>query len=112
MYNFDLTIEYNSDDEYREQILKAFNLSEYNDDIIGGIDLIYESIRENSEFGELLEKASNSMLSEDRELGMVILFSYDHFPAFHECIKEFKQNSIAPTDKINNLKEKFIKNKI
>ena len=109
MYNFDLTIEYDSDDEYRDQILKAFNLSEYNDDIIGKIDSIYESIRENGEFGELLEKAANSMLSEDRELGMVILFSYDHFSAFHECIKEFKKNNIVPIDKINNLKEKFIK---
>ena len=49
------------------------------------------------------------MLSEDRELGMVILFSYDHFPAFHECIKKFKKNNTAPIDKINNLKEKFIK---
>mgnify|MGYP006088776061 CR=1 FL=1 len=109
MYNFDLTIKYDDDDEYREQILKAFDLSEYADEITKGIDSIYEDIRENSEFGELLEKAANSMLSEDRELGLVILFSYDHFPAFHECIKEFKKNNIAPTDKINNLKEKFIK---
>lgn len=109
MYNFDLTIEYDDDDEYRQQILKVFALSEYTDEITQGIDSIYEDIRENSEFCELLEKAANSMLSEERELGLVILFSYDHFPAFHECIKEFKKNNIAPTDKINNLKEKFIK---
>ena len=75
MYNFDLTIKYDDDDEYREQILKAFDLSEYADEITKGIDSIYEDIRENSEFGELLEKAANSMLSEDRELGLVILFS-------------------------------------
>jgi hypothetical protein len=109
MYNFDLIIEYDDDEEYRQQILKAFNLSEYTDEITKGIDSIYEGIRMNEEFGELLEKAANSMLSEDRELGLVILFSYDHFPTFHECIKEYKKNNIAPTDKINNLKEKFIK---
>ena len=109
MYNFDLTIEYDNDEEYRQQILKVFNLSEYTDEITKGIDSVYEDIRENEEFERLLEKAANSMLSEDKELGLVILFSYDHFPAFHDCIKEYKELKIAPLDKINSLKEKFIK---
>lgn len=109
MYNFDLTIEYDNDEEYRQQILKVFNLSEYTDEITKGIDSVYEDIRENERFSQLLEKAANSMLSEDKELGMVILFSYDHFTAFHECIKEYKKQKIAPLDKINSLKEKFIK---
>ena len=56
MYNFDLTIEYDNDEEYRQQILKVFNLSEYTDEITKGIDSVYEDIRENERFSQLLEK--------------------------------------------------------
>ena len=90
MYNFDLDVNYDTDDEYREQLLKVFGFDCYNDKIIEIQKTIFNDIKENKSLTDLLSKASNSVLSEDLEIGLVLLFSYSYFKIFH-CILNIKE---------------------
>ena len=104
MYNFDLNVSYDTDDEYRKVLLEAFGLESYDDKIIGIQKNIFNEIKNNKLFNELLTKASNSILSEDLEMGLVLLFSYSYFKIFHTILKEFKLNNNVLESDIDKLK--------
>lgn len=109
MYNFDLDISYDTDDEYREQLLKAFGLDCYDDKIIEIQKTIFDDIRKNKSLTDLLTKASHSILSEDLEMGLVLLFSYSYFKDFHNILKKFKTNIEVLEGDIDKLKKMFDK---
>jgi hypothetical protein len=109
MYSFDLIDKYDCDDTYRSSLLGVFNLTEYSNDINFGIDFIYDKIKVEPTFNELMIKAANSILSEDPLVGLIILFSYDHFYDFHNCIIEYNDTQTASIEKIDKIKDKFIK---
>ena len=50
------------------------------------LDHIYESTYQNSIFQQLYQRAAALMLSEDKSIGLCVLFSYDYFQCFHECL--------------------------
>lgn len=74
-------IQYDDDDGYRNAILRYFSLSEYNEEsIMKKTAELFLKIKEVPEFQEKMRDAAASMGCEDLELGLIVLFSYDHFP--------------------------------
>jgi len=79
----DKNIELNIDDESRDELLF---------DILGSqktMDFIYEKTRDNQLWQNIYDKAAAKMLSENREIGLSILFCYDFFWDFKECWGSF-----------------------
>jgi hypothetical protein len=106
------TIHYTNDKEYREWIRKLFHMKIneekiqswreneideisidemiYDEESISlGIDYIYSKTKQLKLFQTLFQKAAAKMISTNMEIGIVILFSYDYFSLFHECIVEY-----------------------
>lgn len=81
-------LSYTTDEEYQNDILIFFNLSEYNSDkIIKKIEELYLKIKDIPEFREKMQTGANQCMSEDLEMGLVIQFSYDYFKEFHTLLK-------------------------
>ena len=84
---------------YKEDILNTFGLNEMNDSIIAEIDSLYNSMKYVTELHPILDTLAAKMMSTDRSMGFLILFSYDYFYLTHQIICEFLNDN-----KINNLK--------
>jgi hypothetical protein len=94
-YNFDYKVtyynyknnEYYSDLLYHNEILKVFNLQEYDEKKIDVIQIqIYNDLVKNKKLQELMLVLANRQLSDKHDLGFIIMFSYDYFYIFHEII--------------------------
>ena len=106
----------NNDTEYRKDFLRAFKLTDYKEDVLINkqnslCTILCEDTNFKNLLGEASSKASQLMMSpemdSDYDFGLMILFSYDYFNLFHECLIEFiNQNetmNVAVLEKINNL---------
>lgn len=84
-------ISYSSDEEYRSEILKFFNRDDYDEDVLSQyMNQLYKIIKDIPVFKEEMMNAAAYFLSDDPELGLAVLFSYDHFPKFHQLLDEHK----------------------
>ena len=73
-------IKYETDDEYRSSLLRYFSLSEYDEQsIMEKTHILFEKVKDIPEFQEKMRIAAQSMGCEDLEMGLIILFSYEHF---------------------------------
>ena len=110
MYKYELPVKYNDETEYQDELLKVFDVKEYNDDIIGNTRrLLYEDLNKNKEFNDLFDKACKILNNSyaDNEWGMLVLLSYHHFHKFHRCIQLFYQEKEEFIKEINLLSESF-----
>ena len=82
-------IKYETDDEYRKTLLNYFSLTEYNHEtLMIKTRELYEKVKDIPEFQEKMRTASQSMGMEDLEMGLIILFSYDHFAELVSLLKK------------------------
>jgi len=62
----------------------------YDDNTISKtMDIIYENTYTIHMFIDLYREAAAKMLSTSMEIGIVVLFSYDFFKLFHECLVDY-----------------------
>jgi hypothetical protein len=109
MYNINLTVHYETDDEYRHSLSNVFRSSpierkkvdnednedneEYdNDTISAGLDFVYDKTKDNVLFQQLFQKASSLFVSTQMDIGLVTLFSYSYFNEFHLLLCDFLSN--------------------
>ena len=79
---------YNNDEEYQNLFLKFFNLVEYDDEkIMSKIEKLYLQIKDIPVFQEQMRKGASGIMSDDLEMGLVVLFSYDHFANFYQLLE-------------------------
>jgi hypothetical protein len=116
MYNttFLCTYKLHDDEEdqdtlYRHEYLCAFNLKDYDSDVIvSTIDTIYEKIKDDKDFIEIAESHySFDSKKKNHELILQFLFSFHSFHLFHACLVYFLRDD--KDDAV--LYEMFIKNK-
>jgi hypothetical protein len=109
-YPTDLTISYTNDEEYRKIIRRVFQMKSdsYPDIVHSDIDAvsrdeleydetsaysameyIFDKTRRVPPFIAIYEQAASFMFSTDINIGMAVLFSYDYFLLFHNCLKDF-----------------------
>jgi len=63
---------------------------------INVMDYVYDCTKDTPEFALLYTKAAARMFSEDPNLGIAILFSYDYLQLFHACLVEFYSDRFNP----------------
>ena len=113
MYNTKVTITYNSsevflesdeitEDEkefirdalYRQELLNIFEIEEYNEKKIDlSIHKLYKKIQGCNELKDCMTKLASYFMSEEDELGLMILFSYDYMYLTHICISEYLETN-------------------
>ncbi len=102
MYNIELEIDYKNDHEYRETLLKLYNLSEYNEQkMLSMNEEFLNKFSKNIELQKLLEHVSEMhILKTDKYLGLIILIAYNYLPLFYPIVVQlYKEGNID----INNL---------
>lgn len=60
--------------------------------ISNGMDYIYTATKNNTELKQLYLDAAALMFSQSPDIGLSILFAYDYFIDFHNCLRVFFQN--------------------
>jgi len=58
------------------------------------MDYIWEQTKSHLLFHKLYEKAAAIMLSENKEIGLSIMISYDYLDVFHACFCEFMRDPV------------------
>ena len=100
-----------NDTLYRNDILNIFGIEEFNEKVINKcIHTIYEKIKNYDELKPILEKLASFFLSDDCELGLLLMFSYDYLQHAHPCMCELLETGKISDDKLMNLKNIIDKN--
>ena len=119
-YNTEYTVSYSNNAEYRQCIRELCNmtiqmnhadwgideetLDEQNYDMTAMckfLDSIYSITKGHPVFQKLYKYGAATMLSEDPDIGLTVLFSYDYFHLFHPCMCHFIKN---PSDCLEDAK--------
>jgi len=124
MYNTKFTTTYNTsevfleDDEitedekgfirdtlYRQELLNILGFKEFDDkEMDSAIHELYEKIKNCNELKECMKRLAGYFMSEDEELGLMILFSYDYMYLTHICVCEYLETNKISENNIKNLK--------
>ena len=93
---------YETDTKYREEFLKVFKLKSFvEDQLIDSQCLLRESLEHERRFLRLIEKAAGKVSTilmdpareNDKDFGITMLFSFEYFEMFHNCIKSYVKNN-------------------
>lgn len=104
-----VTVQYTNNSEYREEIRKLFEMKPHcsyeNPDEIDEISLDEDNFDEQASvkmveyifdntfldpyFNDIYHYAAGLMLSDDINIGLVVLLSYDYLACFHVCLCRF-----------------------
>lgn len=108
-YNFEKDITYSNNKEYRALLREVFYMDISScavspDDVDEETfdELLYDEAKvslvmnqifcatiDDPIFQKLYDIAASKMLSENREIGQAVLFSYDYLPLYHRCLVAF-----------------------
>ena len=100
-----------TDSLYRNDVLNIFRLEEFDEEKINNcIREIYEKVKNYDDLKPLLKKLATYFFSEDCELGILLMFSYDYLEYAHPCMCEFLETGKISYDKLNKLKDVINKN--
>lgn len=114
-----------TDDLYQIQILQAFNLEKWDDNVINNRCFELYTILTNADtiFRDIIEKAKKNIditniydsvidkddkdAKDDDKIIFALLFTYDYFDLFHKCICEHMRNGKVSFQTIENLMNKL-----
>jgi hypothetical protein len=110
---------YTNDQEYREMVRQVCSMKQHqivtldqiqidevthdewdydNDAMSQWLNTVYDLTGNDTLFQELYRIAAGTMLSEDLQIGLAIMISYDYFQDFYHCLQLFsKKSSILRT---------------
>jgi len=89
---------------YRQDILNIFQLDDFDlENINENLKELYDKIKDNQDINIILNKFAGIYLSEDPELGLLLLFSFDFLYLFHPFICEYLEKGEISKDKFNKL---------
>ena len=110
-YPFDMSITYGTNTQYRQCFRElcgmsnivmdpSLNLADLDEETLDEqhfdmaaasrtMDSIWDSTKDNMQFQQIYEKAAAIMLSQDKEIGLAVLISYDYLDVFHACFCKF-----------------------
>jgi|688.fasta_scaffold1338019_2 hypothetical protein len=84
-----------SNTKYQEEVLKAFNMSNFSEDLTTNIEKLYKTI--SYDFTEILTHVK-FIYANDNDMLFMILFSYDFFKYTHELIKKIIEKEDTTTE--------------
>ena len=98
--------EFIRDSIYRQELLNVLGMDEFNEDQMNKvIHELYEKIESCIFLKECMAKISGRFLSEDLELGLMILYAYDYMYLSHICVSEYLETGQVSEENIRNLRE-------
>lgn len=77
---------------YKEDLLNIFSIECFNDDFDTFANVIaelYSKIKDYSPLKECMKEIAAKIISEDLQLGLCILYSYDYMYITHKCVSEY-----------------------
>ena len=97
---------------YQEDLMNIFNLEQYddyknfyNEDILKDtMSELYEKLKENEVLLDCMKQLANALFSENPEIGLCLLYSYDFMYVTHKCVVEYLDNGLISDENINLLK--------
>jgi hypothetical protein len=90
---------------YRAELLNILGIEEFNEEEMNvAIHDLYERIKDCNQLKECMEKLAGRFMSEDLELGLMILFAYDYLYLSHICINEYLETGQITEKSIWNLR--------
>jgi hypothetical protein len=90
---------------YNEDFLNIFDIDRYDDEIINErISFLYKKLEIQPDLKECMLKLAANFLSEDIEIGLMLLFSYDYMYMSHKCICEFINSGQISEKNISELR--------
>ena len=93
---------------YKKQFLQAFNLTDWDENIINKVTgELYEKVKDNEQFTAILDLAPNTWNPENKEISFIALFSYEYFDLFHRCLGDFLRYNHIKEENYNNLINKL-----
>ena len=79
---------------YKEDLLNIFGINDDDFDIFDSVMLeLYEKISKCEEFKTCMKLAASKLMSENENMGLCILYSYDYMYLTHKCISEYLENN-------------------
>ena len=109
MYNYNYTVKYSTNKEYNDCILGVFGQKEYSDVIAELITSLCNPLCKEKKINNLFINAASIMLSEDVNMGMIIMFSYDYFYLFHKIIAYYNKCNTILDNECNTILAKINK---
>ena len=75
---------------YKEDLLNIFGIQEFNEEIINNsLTILYHVLKTNTRLLNCMKKLAGRIISENAELGLVFLYSFDYMERTHMCVCEF-----------------------
>ncbi len=97
IFNMDMNVYKNKVDTLENDVNDVFDTEtrdelSYDDDSATIIlDHVFKITNHNALFNNLYISAAANMISTDPQIGIAVLFSYDYFERFHNCVRLFTQ---------------------
>ena len=91
---------------YRQELLDIFEINDYNEFELNNRMLeLYDKVKGFKWLQECMTKLALNFISNDKEIGFAILFSYDYLFLTHICICEFFETGKITEESIEKLKK-------
>lgn len=96
---------------YQEDYLNIFSINngdsyDFNDDyelLSKAIYNLFEKIQDSDVLKIFMQKAAANLMSDDLQLGLCILYSYDYMYLMHECVSEYLDTGFISLDSIDRM---------
>jgi len=87
---------------YKEDMLNIFNASSFEvfNDVIPEL---HKKLINHEKLKECMKMAAAKLLSEDTELGLCILYSFEYMSLTHECVSEYLDNGAINVENVDKL---------
>ena len=90
---------------YRQDLLNILNMDEYNEEQMNhAVHELYEKVKDSNDIMDCANKLAGHFLSQDPELGLMILFAFDYLHFTHVCISEYLETGQITEKNIWNLR--------
>lgn len=84
-------VSYSTDEEYQKVFLDFFKISEYDNDIVlSRVNKLYQEVKDIPEIREKMKIGASRINTDDLEMGLVMMFSYDYFGEFCKILENHK----------------------
>jgi hypothetical protein len=93
---------------YKEDILNIFNIDSMDDFNVFSVAIteLFERIKGCQFLRNAMKKTAASIISEDEQTGLIILYSYDFMHITHKCVSEYLDTGVIShnnTDMLNSI---------
>ena len=90
---------------YKEDVINIFSIDlNENTNVFEIVILeLYNKIKDCSQLKNCMKKMANMFMSEDEEIGLTILYSYDYMHITHKCVSEYLESGLISKENIELL---------